>query len=141
MTALTVPSLEQAQKDLEFVDLVDGFYCSNMSSHAGNQLIRFANLEYLADYLESRTFEEHKANGFRGELHYANLSALADWIEMHYGDAELVAGIRELVALDEPFGIVSPKVKSLMQVRLQQCREVIGASSDAAQKVETGANA
>ncbi|MCK8115749.1 hypothetical protein [Anaerosoma tenue] len=140
MATLTMPTEEEARHFMRAVDSDQAFVATVMSPSAGSSAARLLSLGMVQQFLEDRTMEDFQAAGLRLNIHYADFGFLAQWFEEVVGDAELAGAISELHATGEAFGMLVPRVKELLQERLDQCVEVLEPSGDGGVSVETTAD-
>lgn len=127
---LTTPTLEQASFLTRTVDSTEAIVATVMSPSAGARAQHLFSLEMTERFLEARTIEDFEAVGLRLDIHYVDFGFLAQWLEEVVGDAELAGEVRALHETGEAFGLLVPRVKALLQERLKQCADVLGASAD-----------
>ena len=125
MTILTIPTEEEARRFTRAVDSGQAFVGTVMSPSAGSSAARLRSLGMVQQFLEDRTIEDFRTAGLRLDIHYVDFGFLAQWFEEVIGDAELAGAISELDATGEAFGLLVPRVKSLLQGRQQQCGEAL----------------
>lgn len=132
MTTLTKPTGEEARRFTRAVDGGQAFVGTVMSPSAGSSAARLLSLGMVQQFLEDRTIEDFRAAGLRLNIHYADFGFLAQWFDEVIGDAELAGAISELHATGEAFGMLVPRVKELLQERIDQCEEVLEPVAEAA---------
>ncbi len=132
MTTLTKPTEEEARRFTRAVDGGQAFVGTVMSPSAGSSAARLLSLGMVQQFLEDRTIEDFRAAGLRLNIHYADFGFLAQWFDEVIGDAELAGAISELHATGEAFGMLVPRVKELLQERIDQCEEVLEPVAEAA---------
>ncbi len=132
MTTLTKPTEEEARRFTRAVDGGRAFVGTVMSPSAGSSAARLLSLGMVQQFLEDRTIEDFRAAGLRLNIHYADFGFLAQWFDEVIGDAELAGAISELHATGEAFGMLVPRVKELLQERIDQCEEVLEPVAEAA---------
>lgn len=92
---------------------------------AGNTLMTVASLAVLESFLKPISAEEAAGMSTSMRIHYVDPGVLASWVRDTIGDAELAAGLDEIIATDEAYGILVPAMKQLIADRIAEYRTVL----------------
>jgi hypothetical protein len=92
---------------------------------AGNTLMTVANLAGLESFLKPISAEEAAGMSTSMRIHYVDPGVLASWVRDTIGDAELAAGLDDIIATGEAYGLLVPEMKRLIAERIAECRAVL----------------
>lgn len=133
---LTQPSPELAERLRREVGQDEMITGMKMSLMGGANPISLYSLAGAASFLKIGSYEEAMRPNNQETIGYIDLSALERWVRGVFGDEELADAIKAEVDKGEPFGIVAPRVKQLLQTRALQ---VLPAEETAEQAVQSAA--
>ncbi|MGB4441225.1 MAG: hypothetical protein WBJ62_03260 [Coriobacteriia bacterium] len=92
---------------------------------AGNTLMTVASLAGLESFLRPISAGEAAGMSTGMRIHYVDPGVLASWVRDTIGDAELAAGLDDIIASGEAYGILVPEMKQLIAERIAECRAVL----------------
>lgn len=130
MTELTQPTPELAERLRREVGPQERLTGMKMSVMGGSNPTPLYNLASVASFLRIGKYEDAIRPNSQETIGYIDLPAVATWIRGVFGDDELADAIQAEVDSGEPFGVVAPRVRELLQVRALQV-----ASADSEQPV------
>lgn len=120
ITALTEPSAELTERLRRTVSQPERLTGLKMSVMGGSNPVPLYTLPSVASFLKIGTYEEAIRPNNQETIGYIDLGALEIWVREVLGDEELANAIKAEVALGEPYGIVAPRVRELLQLRSLQ---------------------
>lgn len=122
---LSTPSLQEAAHYLRIVGEREGIVGTIMSPSSGNRPIKLRNIRLVEDWLVIRSEEDFKQASYRLDIHYLDLSALSEWLEVVIGDSELAAIIADLNDDPRAWGQKTADVKAALKQRIDQCLALV----------------
>lgn len=127
MARLPEPSKDVATRILSEVPYNDRLIGFRMTPRSGNTPLSLYAFEEAVKFLHVDSLEDLLTPGSKGSVGYIDLEALKGWVSRVMDDQDLAAAIDEIVRNNDNYHDQANAVQTLMDERLQQCKEVVKA--------------
>ena len=125
MSASAKPTREEAVRFMRTLELAEHLNVVKMVPMAGNTLMTVASLAGLEGFLKPISAEEAAGMSTSMRIHYVDPGVLASWVRDTIGDAELAAGLDDIIATGEAYGLLVPEMKQLIADRITEYRTML----------------
>ncbi len=132
-TLLTALDTEAAEKLLRHVEPTVALEAGILTPMAGTRPIRLFSLEEAESFLVVHDGSATSVGGQWATVNYVDPVHLATWIGDVLGDHELADGLQEIASSRKPYGFLVPDLKSMIASRIDQAKQVLGITEEAAQ--------